>query len=185
MKYFNNMLFGLMTAGTVAISFNTSALQSYAQSEESADPTDSAEMVFISALPETAGAEGTAREPWPEKLGLTDEQMEQLISLKSDYMVDTAKQKAELKADMKKMCMLMTAPKLDKDAILSLHEKIDQLKTSLSDAHVKHMLTAMNVMTDKQREEMHHHMLVHSLSHHHSWGKSHKTGTPHRMHHSA
>ncbi len=184
MKYFNNMLFGLMTAGTVAISFNASALQSYAQSEEAVD-SDSAEVLVISELPETTNSEHPNHGPWPEKLGLTDEQMEQLVSLKSEYAVDTAKQKAELKAHMEKMMLLMTEPKLDKQAVLSLHEKINQLKTSLSEARVNHMMSAMEVMTPKQKEEMRHHMLVHMLSHHHSrGGPSHKAGG-HREHHAA
>ncbi len=190
MKNFNRMLFGMMTATTLAFCFNVSTVKVCAQAEESVEVADAAEaadasdMIVIAALPETAAGERSGCEPWPEKLGLTDEQMEQLISLKSEYIIDTAKQKAELRANMKKLALLMTEPKLDKEAIMSLHEKINQLKTGLSDARVKHMLSAMNVMTEKQREEMHHHMLVHSLSHHHSWGKSHKPA-PHRMHHSA
>jgi Spy/CpxP family protein refolding chaperone len=184
MKYFNNRLLGLLTAGTVAICFNASTIQSYAQSEESANPSE--DVLIISELPDAEGGH-IGHEPWPEKLGLTDEQMEQLVSLKSEYAVDTAKQKAELKADMGKMMLLMTAPTLDKQAVLSLKEKMDQLKASLCDARVNHMISAMNVMTPKQKEQMRHHMLVHMLSHHHSMGHgphAHKGGM-HKEHHSA
>ena len=122
------------------------------------------------------------RGPWPVKLGLTDEQMSQLVSLKSEYEINIAKQKAELQANMKKMILLMTAPKVDDKAILSLNEKINSLKTSLADARVNQMLNVMNVMTPEQREQMRHHMLIRTLSHHHHSieGKKH-----HGMQHSA
>jgi hypothetical protein len=46
-------------------------------------------------------------ESWPEKLGLTDEQMEKLIDLKSDYEIKTAEKKAQLLANMKQMALLL------------------------------------------------------------------------------
>ena len=100
-------------------------------------------------------------QPWAEKMGLSDEQMEKLVSLKSEYMVKTAPQKAELMSDMKQMMLLMTAPSLDKQAIMSLHDKMSSIKSDLCTARVNHMISAMEVLTSKQRSDMHHHMLVH------------------------
>ena len=173
MKGFKNVCFGLLTSGTVAIASSAWTAQVYAQSNESAPATDT---VIISEVPTMANWDYPAeRGPWPEKLGLTDEQLVKLVSIKSDYAVNTAKQKAELETNKKKMIILMTEPKLDKAAILALNEKIDSLKTSLTDARVNQMLTVMNVMTPNQREQMRHHMLVHTLSHRHSMaGKGHK-----------
>ncbi len=108
-----------------------------------------------------------------EKLGLSDEQMEKLVSLKSEYEVKTAPQKAELMSEMKKMALLMSASKLDKDAVMALHEKIASTKSALCTDRVNHMLSAMEVMTEKQREEIHHRMLVHMLGHHHMMGGMH------------
>jgi len=175
MKDFKNIFLGLVSGGAVAMSLSTWAVQSYAQSDESATTS---ETVVISEVPGNPNWEYPAeRGPWPKRLGLNDEQMEQLISLKSDYSIDTAKQKAELKADMKKMILLMTEPTLDKHAVFALNEKINSLKVSLSDARVNQMLKVMNVMTAKQREEMRHHMLTQALSHHgHSMGGRHHKG---------
>ncbi len=120
-----------------------------------------------------------ACEPWSEKLGLTDEQMEKLVSLKSDYEIKTAEKKAQLMADTKQMMLLMTASKTDKDAVLTLNEKMNSLKTELATARVNKMLDAMAVMTVKQREEIHHHMLTHMLSHHNMHEMHHHIGEHH------
>lgn len=108
-------------------------------------------------------------EPWPEKLSLTDEQMEKLVSFKSDYEIKSAEKKAQLMADMKQMMLLMTEAKPDKDAILALNEKMNSLKAELATAHINKMFDAMAIMTIKQREQIHHHMLVHMLSHHQTY----------------
>jgi Spy/CpxP family protein refolding chaperone len=118
-------------------------------------------------------------EPWPEKLDLTDEQMEKLIDLKSDYEIKTAEKKAQLLANMKHMALLMTDTKADKEAILSLNEKNNALKSELSVARTHKMLDAMAIMTTKQKEQIHHHMLVHMLSHQPMGGKHHHSTKHH------
>ena len=122
----------------------------------------------------------TACEPWPEKLGLTDDQMEKLVSLKSDCEIKTAEKKAQLMADIKKMMLLMTEEKTDRDAILALNEKMNSLKAELATARVNKMLDAMAIMTVKQKEQIHHHMLVHMLSHNQTMGMHHHS---HGHHH--
>ena len=120
-----------------------------------------------------------ACEPWPEKLGLSDEQMEKLITLKSDYEIKTAEKKAQLWADMKQMILLTTTAKTDKDAILALNEKMNALKAELSTSRVNKMLEAMLVMTAKQKEEIHHHVLVHMLNQHPVADKHHHSAEHH------
>lgn len=119
-------------------------------------------------------------EPWPEKLRLTDEQMEKLISLKSAYEIKNAEKRAQLFANMKQMSMLMTDSNLDKNAILALNEKNNSLKAELATARTNRIIEAMSIMTDKQREQIHHNMLVHMLSrhqmgdmNHYNWRKHH------------
>jgi len=178
MNDFKNIFFGVLASGAVAVISNVWAAQANAQTDQT---TNTSETVVISEVPGTPNWDYPAeRGPWPEKLGLTDDQMSQLVSLKSDYKINTAKQKAELESNMKKMVLLMTAPKLDKQAILSLNEKIDSLKATRADARVDQMLSVMNIMTPQQREQMRHHMLVQSLSWHHSMPrKSHHMSTNH------
>ncbi len=101
----------------------------------------------------------------PEKLGLTDEQMEKLIALDSDYEIKNAQKRAQLVSDIKQMALQMTEPKTDKAAVLALDEKINSLKTELAIARANKMLEGMSILTEKQKELMHHHMLVHMLSH--------------------
>jgi Spy/CpxP family protein refolding chaperone len=61
---------------------------------------------------------------------------------------------------------------------LSLNEKTNSLKSELSTARVHKMLDAMAVMTPKQKEQIHHHMLVHMLSHQ-PMGEKHHHGMKH------
>jgi len=176
MKGFKNIFFGLLASGTIILASGPWLAKAYAQSTETTTTT-----VAVNEASGTPNWDYPAeRGPWPKKLGLTDEQMTQLVSLKSEYVVNTAKQKAELQANIKKMVLLMTEPKLDKQAVFSLNDKINSIKSSLADAHVNQMLSVMNVMTPQQREQMRHHMLVHALSHHHSMAcKNHKGGSHH------
>ena len=180
MNRIKKIALNLVASSVLLANLSICATPSKAQTEPVADQPD--ETVLV--LAESAGPDGSdfggpeGNQPSPEKLGLSDEQMEKLVALKSEYEVKTAPQKAELCADMKKMGLMMSSPRLDKDAIMSLHEKIDSIKTELCTARVKHMLSAMDVMTDKQREEMHHHMLVRMLSHHHMKGGMKHHGPP-------
>ena len=182
MKNYKNIFLGLVTGGTLVACFSAGAVQSYAQSQDQS--ADSGETIVISEIPGTPNWDYPAeRGPWPTRLGLSDGQMEQLVSLKSEYSINTAKQKAELQANMKTLILLMTEPKLDKQAVFAMNEKIDQLKTALADARVNQMLAVMNVMTPKQREDIRHHMLVRALSQHHSMGSKHHKGSEHHEHH--
>ncbi len=178
MNDFKNIFFSVLTGSTLAVVSNLWAAPAHAQTNET---MNTSETVAISEVPGMTNWDYPSESgSWPEKLGLTDDQMSQLVSLKSDHEINTAKQKAELKANMEKLVLLMTAPKLDKQAILSLNEKIDSLKATLADARVDEMLSVMNIMTPQQREQMRHDMLVRSLSWHHSMhNKSHRMSTAH------
>jgi len=179
MKYLNkSMSLKLIACSTIVLNFSLWGLQTHAQSSNSGDTT-----ILISEVPQT-GSWGypTERGSWSRQLGLTEKQMEQLVELKSDYTVRTAQQKAELMASKKKMMLLMTEPKVDKEAVRALNERIKSLQSDLSDSRVNNMLNAMEIMTPKQREEIHHHMLVHEVAHHHhqSFGnKYHKDSEHH------
>ena len=183
MNEIKNMLLSLTASTVVLTSFAMSALPSRAQSEApDGGPEQSAPMVTDEdVVSPDMDAPADCCQPWAEKMGLSDEQMEKLVSLKSEYAVKIAPQKAELMSDMKQMMLLMTASSLDKQAILSLHEKMANIKSDLCSARVHHMLSAMDVMTSKQRSEMRHHMLVHMVDphhmhdmHHHGFGHHHE-----------
>ena|ERR1700722_5728852 len=156
--------FCLAAFGTVATTLSIAQALAQSESKESAKYPNA---YIVSETPAgsdwaIAGRRGSEH----DKLNLNDEQREQLVTLKSAYAVKTAKEKAELQADKKQMMLLMTQPTIDKQAVLSLNDKIKSLKSDLSDARVNHMMNAMNVMTAQQREKVRHHMLAHSISHH-------------------
>ena len=162
-------------ASTIILaSFTFSIVPALAQAEAETAEGPPEEIVLVTE--EGGPSETDCCQPWAEKMGLSDEQMEKLVSLKSEYMVKTAPQKAEFMSDMKQMMLLMTAPSLDKQAIMSLHDKMSSIKSDLCTARVNHMISAMEVLTSKQRSEMHHHMLVHMSSPHHMQGDMHKHG---------
>jgi Spy/CpxP family protein refolding chaperone len=173
MNELKKMFLGLTASTLVLSSFTFAPLAARAQAEVSEGPMD--EVVLVT---EEGGPPMDVHESWAEKMGLSDEQMEKLISLKSDYAVKTAEQKAQLMADWKKMMMLMTASEVDKSAIQSLHEKMDSIKSDLSSAHLHHMMDVMEVMTSKQRSTMRHEMLVHMSDPHHMKREQHW-----KMHH--
>lgn len=177
------MCLRLIACSTIAMNFSSWALQTYAQSDKSGDTT-----ILISEVPQTGSwGDPTEHGPWSQRLGLTEKQMEQLVELKSDYGVRTAQQKAELMASRKKMMLLMTEPTIDKEAVRNLNERIKSLQSDLNDSRVNNMLNAMEVMTPKQREEIHHHMLVHEVGfnhhhYHHATGNKYHKGSEHEHH---
>ena len=167
MNEFKNMFLGLTASTIVLTSFAISTLPSRAQSEALEGQPELIAAANEESAPLDPDGPAECCQPWAEKMGLSDEQMEKLVSLKSEYAVKTAPQKAELMSDMKQMMLLMTASSLDKQAVLSLHEKMANIKSDLSTARVNHMLSAMAVMTPKQRTDMRHRMLMHMVDPHH------------------
>jgi Spy/CpxP family protein refolding chaperone len=167
------MFLGLTASTIVLAGFTFSGLPARAQAEAPEGPPEQSVPVINEEDVVSPDMDSAADccEPWAEKMGLSDEQMEKLVSLKSEYAEKIAPQKAELMADMKKMMLLMTASSLDKSAVMSLHEKIANIKADMCTARVNHMLSVAEVMTPKQRADIRHHMLVHMVSPHHMMGK--------------
>lgn len=124
----------------------------------------------------------TECESWPEKLELTDNQMEKIIDIKTNYEIKTAPQKAQLMANMKQMALLMTSEKSNNDQILSINEKINSLRTDLEKARVQKMMDVMDVMTPQQKAKLHHEILIHMLNFHQAEHFGHHF-MHHEMHH--
>lgn len=161
MKNFKNIFYALFISSTVSMAANVGAAEITVPDQCS----DSSKTTVVSQIPSKCNFGSCQHKSWAKTLGLTDDQMTQLVSIKSEYKVNTAKQKAELKADRKKLMLLMTEEKLDKQAIFSLKEKIDSLKASISDARVNKMISVMSVLTPQQRAQVRHRLLERSLSH--------------------
>jgi Spy/CpxP family protein refolding chaperone len=165
MRNFNKIFFGLVASGSLSMIPSTWAAEI---STVAPDSDRTSESILISQVPKASPQFACpGHEDWSQKLGLTEDQMTKLVDLKSDYNINTAKQKAEVEADKKKLILLMTEAKIDKQAVTALNDKIVSLKANISDARLNKMLSVMNILTPEQREKVRHHMLVRSLGHHH------------------
>jgi Spy/CpxP family protein refolding chaperone len=158
MNRLKTFTFGLLASGTILITFNICVFPSQAQAVPGgSESLPEGEMKITCPI---------ECEPWPEELELTDEQMEKLVDLRLDYEIKIAEKEAQLMSNMKQMALLMTSTKTDKEAIMALNGKTNSLRADLDTARVQKMIAAMDIMTPKQKEQIHHRMLVHMLSHH-------------------
>jgi len=152
-----------MTALSLLVCTSLGMSQSLAEPEgQGAQTTQSVQLAKPGAC---KGFSCRQRQSWVENIGLSDEQAKNLVLLKSDYKVQTAAKKAELKAEKQQLMLLLTEPEIDKKAVLSLNSKIDATRSELSNARINRMLKAMEILTPKQRADIRHRMLVLSLSH--------------------
>lgn len=107
---------------------------------------------------------------------ISDAQRQKLHALRDQFILDTAQTKAQLRVSEDQLHELLSASTIDKSAALSLQSKINSLRGSLADAHLKLKLAMTDVFTPEQRAEMHkwHHG-------HGRWGKhgcGHERGCP-------
>jgi len=87
-------------------------------------------------------------------LGITDDQLEKLNTIKLDYSKATAPKKAELMTLSKEMRDDMTKPGVTKSQMLQLQGKINEIKSALSMSRVEFMADRMAVLTDDQKAKI-------------------------------
>lgn len=90
----------------------------------------------------------------------SDAQLEKLAGLKDNFDLNTAEKKAQLRSFYRQMHELMTEANIDRQKISDLHQRINTLKSDLSNARLAYMMDRAEVLTPEQRKEMHHWMLV-------------------------
>lgn len=106
-----------------------------------------------------------------KKLNLNDDQLEKMVDLKTKYMSENVSSKGKLKVKKRELFNLMTKPGTTKDQALALQKEINELRAQLSNARVSFMLDASDLLTDEQRKELRHKMLVRQLAGGHKHGK--------------
>jgi len=109
----------------------------------------------------------------PEFSRLSTAQLEKLTALKDKFNLDTAAEKAQLKADRHELFDLLSKPTVDKEQVLSLNTKMNTLKNQISDARINLLLASSEVLTPQQKEQMHDRFLLRSLKggrQHHKFG---------------
>ena len=95
-----------------------------------------------------------------KRLGLTDEQLLKIGTLKDQYRLSSAGQRAETKVLSDQLKNVLTAPQLDKAQALSIQSKLNDVKDKLSNEKLQFRIDFMSVLTPEQKEIVRHKMLV-------------------------
>ena len=95
-----------------------------------------------------------------KKLGLTDDQLAKIASLKEQSRLTTAPQKAQLKALSEQLKDTLMKPELDKQEALSIEGKINDLKAHLANEKLEQRINFISILTPQQKETLRHQMLV-------------------------
>jgi len=106
------------------------------------------------------GKAGGARGSFSRKMGLSDEQLQKIATLKDQERVATASQKAQLKALYDQLKIEITKPELDKQSVFGLQGKINDLRAQLSNEKLEERINFMAVLTPEQKEQLRHRMLA-------------------------
>ncbi len=163
MKTANQILACLLLAGTMLAVPVTAAELTAQASPESDQMTDK----YQQSLPEPCMKNGCPQ------LSFTDAQLEKLSTLKDQYELATAAKKATLKSLKCQVHKLMTEPNIDRQKITGLHDKINSLRTELSNIRLGYSLDRAEVLTPEQRSKMRHFFLTRQVMghrwHHKFW----------------
>jgi len=89
-----------------------------------------------------------------EELGLTDEQVDKLKSIKLEHQKAAIKTESELKLKRLELRELMEAGEPDEFAVKAKVEEIGELKTQLAMNRIDGGLKARKVLTDKQQKQL-------------------------------
>jgi len=89
-----------------------------------------------------------------EKLGLTDEQIDKLKSIKLEHEKAAIKTESELKLKRLELRELMQAEEPDESAVKVKIEEIGELKTQLAMNKIDGGLEARKVLTEKQLKKL-------------------------------
>jgi Spy/CpxP family protein refolding chaperone len=95
-----------------------------------------------------------------KRLGLTDEQLLKISTMKDQYRLSSAGQRAETKVLSDQLKNVLTAPQLDKAQALSIQSKLNDVKDKLSNEKLQFRIDFMSVLTPEQKEIVRHKMLV-------------------------
>lgn len=106
------------------------------------------------------GGKFERRGSFGKKLGLTDTQLEKIASLKDKSRVETAAQKAQLKALSDQLKLVVTRPDANSQEAFQVQSKINDLRSQLANEKLQQRLDFMAVLTPEQKETIRHKILV-------------------------
>jgi Spy/CpxP family protein refolding chaperone len=150
---------------TAALFFAAPAFaQDAGQPEYFSQTPDIAESeLYVANMPPPPGGPGSHAGCPLEGLGLSDDQLEKLSSIRSQYEINTAQKKAELHAKSHQMMDLLSQASVDKQKVMSLQGEINAMKSDVSNSRAAMLVDCSAVLTADQKKQLHHMMLMHGL----------------------
>lgn len=114
-------------------------------------------------------------------LGLSNDQLEKLHTLKTSSFEANGPKRLELRSLHRQMKDSLTKPGINKSELLALQSKINSLNAELSNSRVSFMADASSILTEEQRQKVRRAMLMGSVGGHHKkfHGKGHHGGQRH------
>ena len=85
-----------------------------------------------------------------DKLGLTDQQIEQMRSLRVKHQSDMIMRRAELKVAQLELREMMMSSKLNESAALSKQEQISKMKSDIAKLKLQNRIAMRKILTDEQ-----------------------------------
>jgi len=95
-----------------------------------------------------------------KRLKLSDDQLEKIATLKSNFKTSVAPEFAQLKSLKFQLKDQMMQPTVDKDKVMTLESNINSVRSDLSTKRLTLKLDEMSVLTPEQKQELRHKMLV-------------------------
>jgi Spy/CpxP family protein refolding chaperone len=89
-----------------------------------------------------------------DKIGLTDEQRDQLKSMQTEFQLDRIDRKAELQKATLKLRNLKRDPDASEGDVMGAIDEVSRLKAEMQKAGYKHHKLVKSVLTDEQTEKL-------------------------------
>ena len=114
------------------------------------------------------------RRSFGKRLGLTDSQLEKVATLKDKGRVETASQKAQLKALNDQLKVAITKPEVNQAEAMQVQSKINDLRSQLANEKLQQRIDFVAILTPEQKDTLRHKILA---------SEAFGMGGGHRMHH--
>ena len=89
-------------------------------------------------------------------LSLSDDQLEKIAKLRNDFSDAAGTKVVQLRSLMRQQKDLMTQEKVDKSQVLDIQNKINNIKTDLSNAKLNVRLDTLALLTPDQKQKIRH-----------------------------
>jgi Spy/CpxP family protein refolding chaperone len=95
----------------------------------------------------------------PLPLSLTDDQLEKIAKLKSDFKDGAGPKVVQIRSLQRQMKDMLTQTNVDKSKVLDVQSKINSLKADLSNARLNMRMDTLAILTPDQKQKLRHNSL--------------------------